>query len=287
MKKAIKQGLVILSLIVFYNLIFFQVDETERAVILQLGNPVWETDKAGLYIKLPWPIQSVVILDKRLIKYDASPREIITSDKKIMVIDTFAYFRIENGIRYLQRTQTIANAQARMDDVAYSEIRNDLGARSFEEILITYRNTIMDKVTVKTSKQISEYGLETRLVRMNRADLPLGNKKSVYKRMAAERNRQSMKYRSEGDEEARKIRAETDKEVQIILAEAGRTAQENKGNADGEAARIYNEVYNKDPEFFKIYRGLESAKITLGSGGEISYIFNGNEPHIREFFGKK
>lgn len=287
MIKAIKQGAVILLLIIFYNFIFFQVDETERAVVLQLGNPVWETDKAGLYIKLPWPIQSVAILDKRLLKYDANPREVITADKKTMIIDTFAYFRIENGIRYLQRTQTIANAQARMDDVVYSEIRNDLGARTFEEILIKYRNTIMDNVTSKTSKQLSEYGLETRLVRMNRADLPLENKQSVYQRMAAERKRQSMKYRSEGEEEARKIRAETDKEVQIILAEAGKTAQENKGNADGEAARIYNEAYNQDPEFFKIYRGLESAKITLGSGGDIKYIFNGNEPHIKEFFNKK
>lgn len=264
----------------------FQVNETERAVVLQMGRPLYEVSDAGLHVKAPWPIQSAKILEKRVILYNANPREVITSDKKTMVVDTFSYFQIENGIKFMQGTFTEQKAQARVDDTVYSEMRNELSTKDFEDILTTHRVQIMEAVTTRADKRLEEYGLRTPIVRMNKADLPAQNKGSVYGRMVSERQRQAKQYRSEGDEEATKIRADTDREITVLLSEATRDSQKARGEGDAEATRIYNEAYGRDPEFFRAYRGLEAAKKALMNGGDIRIIQDGTEPHLKAIFGK-
>lgn len=278
---------VIVCLVVYWWIFgVFQLSETERAVVLQMGNPLYEVSNAGLHVKAPWPIQSAKVLEKRLIFYNANPREVITRDKKTMMVDTFSYFQIENGIRFMQGTFTEQKAQARVDDSIYSEMRNELSTKDFEDILTTHRVGIMETVTTRADRRLEEYGLRTSLVRMNKADLPAQNKGSVYGRMISERQRQAKQYRSEGDEEAMKIRADTDKEITILLSAATRDAQKARGDGDAEATRLYNEAYGRDPEFFRTYRGLEAAKKALGGGGDIRIIQDGTEPHLKAIFGK-
>ena len=283
-KNLMQFGVVILALIAL-NMVVYTVDETERVVVLQMGKPVREVKDAGLYFKLPWPFQSARVLEKRLLKYDATPREIITKDKKTGVVDVFSYFQIADGIRFLQRTGTAANAQGRLDDIVYSELRNDMGGRDFDAILNRDRMTIMSVVTDRSAKQMPEYGIQTSLIRMNRFELPNENKESVYNRMIAERSRQAGQYRSEGKELAQGIRSGADRQVAITVAEAEEIAQKNRGEGDAEAARLYNEAYGKDPEFFRIYRGLIAARSTLN--GDVKFILKGNEPHLRAVFGQR
>ncbi len=265
----------------------FTVNETERAVITQMGRPIYEVTNAGMHLKAPWPYQSSTILEKRLVLYNANPREIITFDKKTMVVDTFSYFQIEDGMKYLEKTATEARAQARVDDTIYSEMRNELSTKSFDDILTTHRVQIMDTVNTRSDKQLEEYGLRTPIVRMNMADLPPQNKPSVYGRMISEREQQAKQYRSEGEEEATKLRADTDREITVLISEATRDAQKIRGEGDGEAARIYNAAYGKDPEFFRMYRGLEAGKKALNGGGDIRILQDGTEPHLRAIFGAK
>ncbi len=275
----------LLAALYLINTTTFTLSETERGVVMRLGKPLYEVVDAGLNFKYPWPFHSVRKLEKRLVKYDAQPREVITRDKKTMVVDTFGYFKISDGIRYLQATQTLANAQARVDDIVYSEMRNELGQTNFDEILTAKRNAVMEHVTENANKQMLVAGLTTRLIRMNKTDLPQQNKQSVFARMKAEREQQAKTYRSEGDAESTRIHAQTDKEVTVLMAEATRKAQENRGAGDAEAARIFNEAYGRDPEFFRTWRGLEAARKTLTGEGKVKIFLNGSEPHLRVLFG--
>jgi modulator of FtsH protease HflC len=280
-----RQFAAILGVLLLLNLVTYTVDETKRAVVLQMGKPVREVTQAGLYFKAPWPIQSVRLLEKRLVKHDGDPREVITKDKKAMVIDAFSYFRITDGIRFLQRSATMAGAQARMDDSIYSELTNELGGRDFEAILTTDRLGIVNDVTAHARATLPQYGIGTDIVLMNRTELPKENKEAAYNRMIGERQSQAARFRSEGNEEYDKVKAATDRETRIINATATEAGRRLEGEGDAEAARIYNEAYSLDPEFFRIYRGLIAAKKGM-EGSDVRFILNGNEPHLKAILGR-
>lgn len=284
----IRRIVVILAVVAAVDLLFtvpYTVDERERVVVYAWGVPKYEIKDAGLAFKAPWPFESVKTLDKRWVVYHASPHEVLTRDKKALMIDTIAYFRVSDGIRYIKTVQTEANAQARLDDIAYSEMRKSLGERDLEDVVVKDRATLMEEVTKATDRSLQSCcGLETKLVRVIRADFPEGNKESVYARMQAERKRIADGYISQGKEEETKIRAATDKEVVTMLAAATRKAEENNGEGDAEAARIYNEAYGQDPKFFQFWRGIQTAQKAL-SGDHVRFIQNGREPHIEALFG--
>jgi membrane protease subunit HflC len=288
--KPLKLMLLILAAVIVAHLLFtvpYTQDERERVVIYQWGVPLYERTDAGLHAKWPWPYQSTKVLEKRWVAYHASAHEVLTKDKKALMIDTVAYFRIQNGIRYIQTVQTEANAQARLDDVAYSEMRKSLGARDLDDIVVKDRSTLMLEITRATSKSLQDCcGLETPLVRVIRADFPEANKESVYQRMQAERARIAAGYESEGREAATKIRATTDKEVVTMVATATEQAQRNRGDGDQQAARIYNEAYSQDAKFFALWRGLQTAQKAL-AGTDIRFIQSGQEPHLKALFGDK
>ena len=283
--KIIIRCLIGLILLIAFWSSWYTLSETERAVMLKMGKPLYEVTDAGLHAKLPWPLRSVQTLERRYQKYDASPRQIITKDKKALEVDTFGYWRVTDGITFLQKMQTNENALARIDDVTYSEMRNTLGTFDLEETVTTKRNEVMDVVDIRVNAQIKQYGIEFKFVRMNKTDFPKENKASVYARMKAERERQAKLYRSEGNGEATKLRSETDKEVTVKLAEANLEAQKNRAIGDAEATRIYNEAYGKDPEFFRLYRGLGAAYTLRGSDTKL--VLTGEEPHLKALFGGK
>ena len=266
---------------------WYQADEGKRYVVFRLGStPLWEETRSGLHAKLPWPVHTTRVFEGRLMQYDAEPREIIPKDKKNMVVDTFSLFRISDAIQYNRRLQTTANAQTRLDDVIYSEIRNDMGRRNFVDILVGQRDDIMNDVTERTRKQLPEYGLTTAIVRLSRTDLPEENKLSVYGRMNAERERQAKEFRSLGEESAQQIRAETDKEVKFLTSAAKQEAEKTMGEGDAEATRIYNAAYGRNPTFFELYRGLLAAQKTLVGNNDVKVLLRGDEPHLRVLFDK-
>ncbi|MBU4046958.1 protease modulator HflC [bacterium] len=262
MKKGTLLIIIIVVILVLANLSLFIVDETKQAIILQFGKPIRTIKESGLNWKLPF-IQNVVFFEDRLLVYDTTPTEIITKDKKTLIVDNYARWKIIDPLKFLQTVRDLNGAQARLDDIIYSELRVDLGLFDMSEIVSERREGIMKRVTEISNEKANTYGIEIVDVRIKRVDLPPENEKYIFDRMRAERERIAKQYRAEGQEESAKIIAETEREKTVILAEAYKTVQTLKGEGDAEAIKIYAESFNQDPEFYKFYRTLEAYRKTF------------------------
>ena len=251
--------IIVLGLIVFFTTVF-TVDERQQVVILQFGDPIRTITEPGLHFKLPVPFQNIVRFDDRLLEYDVSPEEVLSKDKKSLIVDNYVRWKITDPLVFLKTVQAIPTAITRMDDIIYSELRRELGTHNMTEIITEAREEIMEKVTRNSDEATDQYGIEVVDVRIKRVDLPKENEQSIYARMEAERNRQANKFRSEGDEEAQKIRASTEKDKTIILAVAYKEAQEIRGVGEARALEIYAKAYNKDVDFYEFIRTLETYK---------------------------
>lgn len=233
------------------------VDETEQYVIVQLGKPVRNITEPGLNFKIPF-IQSATVFEKRLLEYDSAPNTILTEDKKSLILDNYAQWRISDPLKFMQTMRTQALAQSRLDDIIYSSLRIQLGTHLMREIVSTMRDSLMTKLTVNANATANEYGMEIVDVRIKRADLPSENEQAVFDRMKAERERMAKQFRSEGKEEAVKIRAETDKNREIILADAYKQAQMVRGDGEAQAIKIYANAYEADPSFYEFVRTMDA-----------------------------
>ena len=254
---------IIFGVVVLLQQSLFIVQQTQQALVIQLGHPLDKVYRPGLHMKLPF-IQNVVYFDARILDYDARPAEALTSDLKSMVLDNYARWKIVDPLRFYRTMRTEANAQARLDAVIYSQVRAHIGRHTLTEVVNDKRTAIMDSITEKTSQQMKEFGIKIVDVRIKRTDLPAENQRAIFDRMRAERERQATQYRSEGAEESTKIRSEADKERALILAEANKKSQVLRGEGDAEAARIYAEAFSRSPEFFSFQRGLEALRKSLG-----------------------
>ena len=234
------------------------VDETEQIVILQFGKPVRTIKDPGLNWKLPVPFQTSNSFEKRLLEYDVPPEEILSKDKKSLIIDNYVRWRIIDPLLFLQTVRAVPTAKTRLDDIVYSELRQELGTHDMVEIITETRGLIMEKVTKASNEETSKYGIEVIDVRIRRVDLPRENEASIYARMEAERKRQANKFRSEGEEEAQKIRAATDRDKTVILAEAYKKSQLIRGEGEAKALDIYAASYSKDSDFYEFTRTLET-----------------------------
>ena len=246
----------------------FTVDETEQVIVTQLGKFIREIKQPGLHFRIPL-IQAVHKFEARVLEYDAEAAKIITDDKKHLVIDNYARWKIVDPLKFYQTVGNEPGAQSRLDDIVFSELREELARHTLTEIVSVNRAQIMDRVTEQCSQKASDYGIDVIDVRIKRADLPQDVTHSVFDRMKAERQRIAKKYRSEGEEEAVKIRAQTDKDKTILLADSYMQAEKTKGEGDAEAVRIYAEAYERDPEFYSFVRTLEAYENSLSEGTTI------------------
>jgi len=246
-----------------WNLALFTVPQWMQAVVIQLGDPVRTVREPGLYAKIPF-IQNVLYFDRRLLEYDAAPKELLTRDKQQLVVDNYSRWRILDPLQFYRTVRNEDGAQSRLDDVVYSNLRETLGRHTLRDVVNERREALMAEVTRKSDKKAREFGIEIVDVRIKRADLPEKNELNVFNRMRTERERLAKKFRAEGDEEARKIRSEADKEVQILLADARQKTEITRGHGDAEAVRIFAEAYGRDPEFYEFQRTLEAYRKTIG-----------------------
>jgi len=249
------------AILVFLGLTsIFIVDETEQVVVLQFGKPVRIITEPGLHMKVPFPIQEKNVFDNRLLEYDSPPEEILSKDKKSLIVDNYVRWKIVDPLQFLKTVQAIPTALSRMDDIVYSELRRELGTHDMVEIITENREELMEKVTVASNNATQDYGIEVVDVRIRRVDLPSQNEESIYARMDAERKRQANKFRSEGEEEAQKIRATTDRDKTIILADAYKQAERIRGEGDAKAVEVYADAYSADPKFYEFVRTLDAYK---------------------------
>ena len=238
----------------------FIVDETQQVVVLQLGKPVRNITEPGFNAKLPFPFQEKIVFDDRLLEYDSPPEEILSKDKKSLIVDNYVRWKIVDPLQFLKTVQAVPTAKSRMDDIVYSELRRELGTHDMVEIITQNREEIMDVVTKASNEATLSYGISVIDVRIRRVDLPSENEESIYARMEAERKRQANKFRSEGSEEAQKIRAATDRDKTIILADAYKEAEKIRGEGDAKAVQIYARSYSSDPKFYEFVRTLDAYK---------------------------
>ncbi len=242
----------------------FVVDQREQALVLQFGQPKRVITEPGLYWKLPWPVQTVVRFDRRILESDAPPNEVITKDKKTLMIDHFTRWRIIDPLKVYQVARTPQGAAARMEDIVRGKVREVLGKHLMHEIVTggengTLRAEMMRSITKQANAEAkARLGIEVVDVRIKRADLPPENLEAVFRRMKAERMRIAKEYRARGEEAAREIRARADKERKEILAKAYEEAEKIRGQADAEAAAIYARAHKKAPEFYAFVRSLEA-----------------------------
>ena len=249
--------IIIIAALAFFTTVYI-VDETEQVVVLAFGKPVKTITKPGLNFKLPAPFQVVVTFDKRLLEYDVPPEEVLSMDKKTLIMDNYVRWRIVDPLLFLQTVQAVPTAKTRLDDIVYSELRQELGTHDMVEIITETRDLIMDKVTAASNEESEKYGIEVVDVRIRRVDLPSENEASIYARMEAERNRKANMFRSEGEEEAQKIRAKTERDKTVILADAYKISQEIRGEGEARALDIYASSFSKDPKFYEFVRTLEA-----------------------------
>ncbi len=263
-----KQGFIIAALVVVIGLFFlgasplFVVDITQNAIVVQLGKPVRNLTEPGLFVKVPF-VQEVIYFDKRLLDYDSDPQDVITQDKKTLLLDNYAKWKIVDSLKVYQNFQTQRGALQRLNDIIYSELRVELGRHDLLEIVATHRGDLMKIVTQRSNEKASAYGIEIQDVRIKRADLPEQNEKAVFARMQAERERQAKQYRAEGAEEAQKIRSEAEKDREIILAQAYKESEELRGAGDAKAFKVYADAYRQDTHFFEFTRTMEAYKKTF------------------------
>lgn len=268
----------LLALFIIGGQSVYIVHQTQKAIVLQLGEPVGEISGPGLHFKLPF-IQNVIYFDSRVLDYDARSAEALTSDKKAIVLDNYARWRITDPLTFYRTVRTIPGAQTRLDDTVYSQLRVHVGRHTLTEVVSSKRAEIMAEVTKRTSELMSEYGMEIIDVRIKRTDLPAENQRAIFGRMRAERERQAKQYRSEGQEESTKIRSSADRERAVLLADANRKAEMIRGEGDAEAARTFAQAYSQSPEFFEYMRGLEALKESFKDGGK--FVLTPEDPIMK------
>ena len=261
----------------------FTVNEIQKAIVLQFGDPKRVIQKAGLNVKIPF-IQNVVLLDKRILNLDTPSEEIIAKDQKRLIVDAFARFMIKDPLKFYISVGNERVARSRLSTIINSRIRGVLGQEELATLVSKERARLMDKITQDVNTEASQFGIEILDVRIKRADLPQANSEAIYKRMQTERLREAKEFRAQGAEIAQTIRSTADKEVTIILAEANKNSEILKGEGDGKRNKIFANAFGKDPEFFSFYRAMQSYEKSL-IGGETSLILSPDSEFFR-FFGK-
>ena len=243
--------------VIFSSTTFF-VNETQRAMVFQLGEIKRADLKPGLHFKLPL-VNNVRKFDARILTIDAQPELFLTSEKKNMSVDFFVKWRIANVKTYYKSTLgDRARAEGRIVQIVKDELKNQFGIRTIQEAISGEREEIMAELEAKAQLVATELGIELVDVRVSRIELPEDVSESVYQRMRAERSRTAKDFRARGKETAENIKAQADKKRTVIIAEAYRTSQQEKGSGDAKSTAIYANAYNQDAEFYAFTRSLQA-----------------------------
>lgn len=286
-KKSILATVGILVPVILGFTSMYVVKEGEYKVVLKFGEAVRVVRDPGLHFKIPF-IESVSKLPKYQMMYKSQQTQILTKDKKPILVDNYTVWRIDDPEKFLKTAKTVSAGVQRIDETVYNAVRAKLPAINYENIISenTERGNINDEITrdVADTLRADNYGIEVIDVRIKRTDLPEGNKESVYNRMISERQSIAARYLSEGDEESRKVTSKADRQATELIAQAEADAKKIVAEGEQEAAKIYNEAYGKDPEFYSFYRTLQSYVTTLNN--EPVILMPIDSPYTRILSGK-
>ncbi|HET7336146.1 MAG TPA: protease modulator HflC [Rhizomicrobium sp.] len=256
---ALGGAIVAIALIIVGLSSVYTVNMTEQALLLQFGAPKQVVTQPGLHFKTPF-VQDVVYVPKKLLNLDAPAEEVIALNKKRMVVDAFARWRIVDPLRFYQSLFDVRTAQTRLTPILNSNVRQVLGSQSFAAMLSDKRAQLMIDIRDNLNNDTKDFGITIVDVRIRRADLPQQNSKAIYGRMQQERKREANEFRAEGAETAQRIRARAEREVTVLTAEATRESEILRGQGDAEKTKILAQAYTQDPAFFDFYRSMQAYK---------------------------
>jgi len=264
-------GLIVLlaAVIVGWNS-FFVVDQTERAIVLQFGKVVKNDVPPGLHFKLPF-VQDSQSFDGRLLTLDTATQRYLTLEKKALMVDSYAKWRIADVQRFYTATSGLrAIAEERLSRQLESGLRNEVARRTLHEVVSGERDQLMADITATLDENARrELGIEVLDVRVKAIDLPAEVNRSVFDRMSTKREREAREHRAKGAELAEGIRADADRQQRVIVAEAFRESEKIRGDGDAQAAAIYAEAYNKDPEFYSFSRSLQAYRESFANKSDM------------------
>jgi len=283
--KLIIIGIAALVAIIVLKASLYTIDQREQAVITQFGQPVRVVTDPGLHIKTPF-IQQITFFEKRILEWDGRATQIPTKDKKFILVNTYARWRISDPLKFYQSVGNELSAQTRLDNVIDATVRDFITdnllievVRNSNQPLIQSEGEEIERVDVeiklgrekltreiflKASEMTPQYGIELIDVRVKHINYVQSVREKVFYRMIAERERIAEEYRSEGQGERSRVIGDLQKDLQKITSEAYRIAEEIKGNADGKSTKIYASAYNKDPEFYSFTKALEIYPDAIG-----------------------
>ena len=241
----------------------FRVHQIEQVLVLQFGKPVRVVTEPGLEFKIPF-VQQVERLDNRILGLDAPAEEIIASDQKRLVVDSFVRYRITGALEFYQAVGNQRVIRQRLNAILVSSLRRVLGEVPLSVVLTGERAELMIKIRDQVNAEARSLGVEVVDVRIKRADLPEANSQAIYARMNSEREREAREFRARGAEIGLRIRARADRERTVLLAEAQRDSQIIRGEGDATKNRVFAEAYGQDPEFFGFYRSMLAYAEALG-----------------------
>ena len=259
----------IVAVLVGWNC-FYIVAQTERAVMLQFGRIV-QTDVApGLHVKIPY-VNQVRKFDARLMTLDSSTSRFLTLEKKALMVDAYAKWRVLDAERFYTATSGIKQiADERLSRRLEASLRDQFGKRTLHESVSGERDALMADVTATLNKAAQkELGIEVVDVRVKGIDLPREVNRSVFERMSSEREREAREHRAKGKELAEGIRADADRQRRVLLAEAFREAEELRGDGDAQAAAIYASAYGQDREFYSFHRSLQAYRESFANKEDV------------------
>jgi len=257
---------------------FYVVAQTERAVLLQFGRIVQDNVQPGLHFKVPY-VNQVRKFDGRLLTLDSPAQRLLTLEKKAVIVDAYAKWRIADASRYYTATSGLKQiADDRLSQRLVSGLSNEFGKRTLHEVVSGERDALMADITATLNRMAQkELGIEVVDVRVKTIDLPKEVYRSVFERMASEREREASEHRAKGRELAEGIRADADRQKRVIVAEAYRDAEQVRGEGDALAADIYAKAYGQDQEFYAFYRSLKAYRESFAEKTDMLVLDPDNE----------
>ncbi|MGF1475362.1 MAG: protease modulator HflC [Geminicoccaceae bacterium] len=273
MSRGLTIGAIVLGAALFIvYLAAFTVREDQQALVLRFGRVANVVQDAGLNFKYPI-IDNVEYIEKRVLDFDVIPQELILGDRKRLVVDSFARYRITDPQVFYQRVRTEEGLQGQMQPILNSAMRNVLGSVPLFTVLSADRVALMADIRERANVALNQYGVDVVDIRIKRADLPEENSQAIYRRMQTERQREASELRAQGAEQAQRIRARAERERTVLLAEAKRDSEIIRGTGDADAVRIFAESFGRDKEFFAFYRSMQAYRQAL-AGDSTNFVMS-------------
>ena len=263
-------GIAVLAALIYAST--FVVNEWETAIKLRLGEIVGSDYEPGLHFKVP-VLNEIKTFDRRIQTLDAQPQRFLTVEKKDVIVDSYAKWRIANPAQYFRSTGgNVGRTSRLLSERINTSLRDEFGKRTIQEVVSEDRQELMDQLSKEIDLNANELGVEVVDVRVKKIDLPPEVSESVYARMRAERERVASDLRAKGKEAGERIRADADRQRTVILADAYKESEQLRGEGDAKATEIYAQAYNADADFYAFYRSLNAYRGAFGGGGDMMVL---------------